>query len=91
MLAKWDPSKPMPELTEYGKAVREYRIAAFVHLGSHATALNTRAAHLSAIEFGKAPLTREILEGTIEFFKEFGIDASGLRNMQATHPQPAQN
>lgn len=85
MLAKSDPSKPMPELTEYGKAVREYRIAVMLHLGSHATALGTGAAHLSAIEFGKEPLTQEILEGTIQLFKEYGIDASDLRNKSASH------
>ena len=89
MLARKDPTQLPPELTEYGRAVREYRIAAYVPLYNHALALNTNSAHLSAIEFGKAELTPEILEGTIEFLKEYGIDASSLRDKSATHaPDP---
>ena len=67
-------------LTEFGKLVRKYRIDVDVTLREMADELGISAAYLSAIEIGRRPLTDQILDGAVAFFKKRAIDAGQLRD-----------
>lgn len=70
-------------LTEYGKAVRKYRIDAEITAKEMADALGVTPAYLSALETGKRRLGNAFLEKVIQFFDDRGIDASDLYDAAA--------
>ncbi|AIO25598.1 helix-turn-helix domain-containing protein [Burkholderia cepacia] len=68
-------------LTPYGMLVRALRIVAGVTLMDMATALLTTPAKLSAMEFGRAPVTPEFAFDVVAYFDALDVPhtASALR------------
>ncbi|MCA8250517.1 helix-turn-helix domain-containing protein [Burkholderia multivorans] len=75
-----EPSLTNP-LTPYGLLVRALRIVAGITLMDMATALLTTPAKLSAMEFGRAPVTPEFAFDVSAYFDALGVPhtASALR------------
>lgn len=66
-------------LTPFGKQVRKLRIDGNLKLADMATYLRVTPSYLSSIETGRKPVNEEIVRGTIEFFRQHGIEALELR------------
>ncbi|WP_320338987.1 helix-turn-helix domain-containing protein [Burkholderia cenocepacia] len=75
-----EPSLTNP-LTPYGMLVRALRIVTGITLMDMATALLTTPAKLSAMEFGRAPVTPEFAFDVAAYFDALGVPhtASALR------------
>jgi hypothetical protein len=75
-----EPSLTNP-LTPYGLLVRALRIVAGITLMDMATALLTTPAKLSAMEFGRTPVTPEFAFDVSAYFDALGVPhtASALR------------
>lgn len=75
-----EPSLANP-LTPYGMLVRALRIVTGITLMDMATALLTTPAKLSAMEFGRAPVTPEFAFDVAAYFDALGVPhtASALR------------
>jgi transcriptional regulator with XRE-family HTH domain len=67
-------------LSSFGRTVRFARIDGDLFLGQMAKAIGVTPAYLSAIEAGRRRVTPEVLQATIKFFADHGIDirARGL-------------
>ncbi|MBK3780237.1 helix-turn-helix transcriptional regulator [Paraburkholderia aspalathi] len=68
-------------LTTFGQTVRLLRIERGLLLKNMADALKLSSAQLSAIEVGRSPLSKEIGEKTVEYFRAT-LDADGLEKLQ---------
>ena len=66
--------------TEYGKAVRKYRIDTGKTTKEMADYLDCTVSYLSAVEVGNKEVTESLLDNTIKFFKKYGVDASDLKS-----------
>ncbi|WP_186214640.1 helix-turn-helix transcriptional regulator [Burkholderia gladioli] len=75
-----EPQGPAPSLTSpltpYGMLVRALRIVAGKTLMDMAKHVRLRPAELSALEFGRKPLTDAVLFDTARFFSHAGIDGT---------------
>lgn len=70
-------------LTPYGSLVRALRGVAGTSLMEMSEATDYSPAHLSAVEFGRSDVTRELISATRRFFNDKGLSVSALILQQA--------
>ncbi|WP_257827212.1 helix-turn-helix domain-containing protein [Burkholderia glumae] len=66
------PSFASP-LTPFGQLVRSLRVVTGTLLGDMARAMGVSSAELSAIEFGRRPITPEKVKAISDFFENYGL------------------
>ncbi|WP_186084830.1 helix-turn-helix domain-containing protein [Burkholderia gladioli] len=70
-------------LTPFGQLVRSLRVVTGTLLGDMARAMGVSSAHLSAIEFGRRPITPEQVKATSDFFESHGLPRTAPLLQQA--------
>ncbi|WP_257755154.1 helix-turn-helix domain-containing protein [Burkholderia glumae] len=61
------------QLTPFGQLVRSLRVVTGTLLGDMARAMGVSSAELSAIEFGRRPITPEKVKAISDFFENYGL------------------
>ncbi len=61
------------QLTPFGLCVRKLRLETGCRLKDMADSIGCSSAYLSAVEIGKKPISDDVIEGAIEFFKELKV------------------